>query len=94
MSTNSRPICQLHKTVQPALTPLEMLAGADSRTERQKVTLKQLGILRKYVYDCIHSGQMPRWENVLECIDKAYVIEYAFGDANVHGIKVMTEWET
>jgi hypothetical protein len=70
-----------------------MLAKADSERTRTKVTLKRLGILRKYIYDCIHSGAMPKWEDVLTCIDKAYVIEYAIGDANGHVLKVLKEWE-
>jgi hypothetical protein len=79
--------------VSPMLSEVEMLAGADSNVTRSKVTLKRLGILRKYVYDCIHSGQMSRWENVLVCMDKAYVIEYAIGNSNGHIHKGLREWE-
>jgi hypothetical protein len=79
--------------INPELSEVEMLAGADSDNSRTKVTLKRLGILRKYIYGCIYSGAMPKWEDVLTCIDKAYVIEYAIGDANGHVLKVLKEWE-
>jgi hypothetical protein len=72
---------------------VEMLAGADSDRTRTKVTLKRLGILRKYIYDCIHSGAMPKWEDVLTFIAKACVIEYAIGDANSNVLKVLRKWE-
>jgi hypothetical protein len=82
-----------HYKIEPSLTAVEMWSGADSAMDRKKITLKRLGILRKYVYNCIHSGAMPRWDNVVECIEKTYVIEYAIGDANGHVFKVLKEWE-
>jgi hypothetical protein len=82
-----------HYKIEPPLSHLKMLAGVDSSSLRTKVTLKRLGILRKYIYDCTHAQVNPRWDEVLICIDKTYVIEYAIANAKGHVQKVLREWE-
>jgi hypothetical protein len=79
--------------VSPPLSEVEKLAGADSETDRSKLLLKRLGILRKYIYDSLYSGNIPRWDGVLTCIDKVYVQEYSIGDSNGHVYKVLKDWE-
>jgi hypothetical protein len=63
-----------HYKLQNPLTNAEMEVSMDTNLDRKKITLKQLKILPRYVYSCVHAKAMPRWEEILHQIDQAYVL--------------------
>jgi hypothetical protein len=57
--------------VSPALSDTEKEIGVDDTNHpRTKLLLKRLFICRKYLYDCIHAGCHPKWDEVLNRIDQ------------------------
>jgi hypothetical protein len=79
--------------VSPALSDTEKEIGVDTNHPRTKLLLKRLSICRKYLYDCIHAGCHPKWDEVLNRIDQVYVLEYAVADKHGTIHKVLREWE-
>jgi hypothetical protein len=55
--------------------------------------LKRLAILRRHIYDCVHSQEIPRWEAVMKRVEECYVIEYAIADKNGCIHKMLKSWE-
>jgi hypothetical protein len=79
--------------VSPALSDTEKEIGVNTNHPRTKLLLKRLSICRKYLYDCIHAGCHPKWDEVLNQIDQVYVLEYAVADKHGTIHKVLREWE-
>jgi hypothetical protein len=79
--------------VSPAISDGEKEIGVDTNYPRTKLLLKRLSICQKYLYDCIHAGCHPKWEEVLSRIDQVYVLEYAAADKHGTIHKVLQEWE-
>ena len=64
------------------LTDLEKLLGVDPSSNRPKLIMKKLGILRRMLYQSNHKDEKPRWNTFLELVDKVYTYEYAIADRN------------
>jgi hypothetical protein len=79
--------------VEIMLTECERLIGFDTTVKRDKIFHKRLGILRKNIYDSNHNDIVPRWDNMLQAIDRVYVLEYAIAERQGRVDKVLKEWD-
>ena len=75
------------------LTDLEKIIGLDHKVERGKLTRKKLGILRRFIYQCNHRDEKPRWEAFLDKVDVIYTYEYGIADRNGQILKHLLLWE-
>ena len=60
-----------------AFSLTEKILGSDPSITRPHHHLKRFNLLRKYIYDCNHKDNLPKWEEYLHSVDRAYVYEYA-----------------
>jgi hypothetical protein len=60
--------------VEIMLTKCERLIGFDTTVKRDKIFHKRLGILQKNIYDSNHNDIVPKWDNMLQAIDRVYVL--------------------
>jgi hypothetical protein len=82
-----------HYKLTEKLTHCEKLIGMDTSVNQTLLQLKQLNLLRRCIYDAVHAETILKWEEVLKCIDKLYVIEYAIADRNNTILKHLRNWE-
>jgi hypothetical protein len=71
----------------------EKLIRFHTNCERARLQLKRLNILRKCICDAVHAEATLRWEDVLKCVDKTYIIEYAIADRKGTIQKDVKKWE-
>lgn len=65
------------KTPGTKLTNIEKLNEMVTNKARTKLQQKKINILRKGIYDTVHSEETLRWEHVVSCIGNLYLVEYA-----------------
>jgi hypothetical protein len=62
------------------LSNCERLIGVDTRESRDLIVSKRLGILRRCIYECNHECRVPKWEEVLNAVDRLYIVEYGIAE--------------
>jgi hypothetical protein len=74
------------------LTETEKRIGLDNNSDRSRIINKKINVLRKCIYDAAHARVIPRWEQVVQNIDRLYVLEYSIGEKSGRVHKVLKEW--
>jgi hypothetical protein len=81
-----------HYKLDTELTWCKKMIGIDTNVPRHKAKHKRLGILRKLIYTCNQEGRVPRWEDMLEDVDRQYVTEYGIAEKQGRVFRVLKGW--
>ena len=75
------------------LTTAEKIIGLDPKTQRKKIIIKKLNILRRAIHSFNHKEEVLRWGVYQDLVERIYTIERSITERNGKVLQHLKHWE-